>query len=101
MGSLFTNQIAIGSTTEVIRYLQKKNITIYCASLQNSNAYHLQDFTKPSALVVGAEESGLSEDWKQLDAKNIIIPIQGEIDSINESVAAAVLIFEAKRQRGV
>lgn len=101
VGCLFANQIAIGSTTEVIRYLQKKNITIYCASLQNSNAYHLQDFTKPSALVVGAEESGLSEDWKQLDVKNIIIPMQGEIDSINVSVAAAVLIFEAKRQRGI
>ena len=80
--------------------MQKNNVTVYCASLQNSNAYHLENFTKSSALVVGAEESGLSEDWKKIDAKNVIIPMQGKIDSINVSVAAAVLVFEAKRQRG-
>ena len=51
-------------------------------------------------MVVGAEESGLSEEWKKIDAKNVIIPMQGKIDSINVSVAAAVLVFEAKRQRG-
>ncbi len=100
VGCLFTNQIAIGSTSEVIHYLQKNNVTVYCASLQNSTAYHLENFTKSSALVVGAEESGLSEDWKKIDAKNVIIPMQGKIDSINVSVAAAVLVFEAKRQRG-
>tara|TARA_B100000214_G_scaffold371707_1_gene348579 strand:- start:5852 stop:6637 length:786 start_codon:yes stop_codon:yes gene_type:complete len=100
VGCLFTNQIAIGNTTEVIRYLQKNKITIYCASLQNSNAYYLENFTNSSALVVGAEESGLSEEWNKINARNVIIPMRGEIDSVNVSVAAAVLVFEAKKQRG-
>jgi TrmH family RNA methyltransferase len=54
----------------------------------------------PSALVVGTEATGLSEKWRSESYKNIIIPMQGVIDSMNVSVAAAILLFEAKRQRG-
>ena len=54
----------------------------------------------PTALVVGTEATGLSEKWRVESTKNIIIPMQGEIDSMNVSVAAAILLFEAKRQRG-
>ncbi len=100
VGGLFTNQIATGTTTEVIAYLKEKNINFYCATLQNSTFYHTQDYTKPTALVVGTEAIGLSEEWRKEATQNIIIPMQGEIDSMNVSVAAAILIFEAKRQRG-
>jgi TrmH family RNA methyltransferase len=100
VGCLFTNQIAIGSTEEVIDYLIKKNINFYSATLQNSTSYHTQNYTLPTALVVGTEASGLSELWRKKATQNIIIPMQGEIDSMNVSVAAAILIFEAKRQRG-
>ena len=51
------------------------------------------------ALVVGTEATGLSEKWRTESTKNIIIPMQGEIDSMNVSAAAAILLFEAKRQR--
>jgi TrmH family RNA methyltransferase len=51
-------------------------------------------------LVVGTEATGLTEEWRKEATQNIIIPMQGEIDSMNVSVAAAILIFEAKRQRG-
>ena len=101
VGCLFTNQIATGTTTEIISYLKTKNINFYCATLQNSTSYHTQDYTKPSALVVGTEASGLSQEWREAATQNIIIPMQGEIDSMNVSVAAAILIFEAKRQRGL
>lgn len=97
---MFTNQIATGTTTEIITYLKERNISIYCATLQNSTSYHTQDYTTPSALVVGTEANGLSEEWRVAATQNIIIPMQGEIDSMNVSVAAAILIFEAKRQRG-
>ena len=100
VGGLFTNQIATGTTEEIIVFLKEKKINIYCATLQNSSAYHTQDYTKPSALVVGTEATGLSELWRIEATQNIIIPMQGEIDSMNVSVAAAILIFEAKRQRG-
>ena len=100
VGCLFTNQIATGSTDEVIDYLIQKNINFYSATLQNSTSYHTQNYTLPTALVVGTEATGLSEHWRKKATQNIIIPMQGEIDSMNVSVAAAILIFEAKRQRG-
>ena len=100
VGCLFTNQIATGTTTEIIAFLKERQINIYCATLQNSTSYHTQDYTTPTALVVGTEATGLTEEWRNAATQNIIIPMQGEIDSMNVSVAAAILIFEAKRQRG-
>ncbi len=100
VGCLFTNQIATGTTSEIISFLKDQKINIYSATLQNSTGYHTQDYTSPTALVVGTEATGLSEAWRNAATQNIIIPMQGEIDSMNVSVAAAILIFEAKRQRG-
>lgn len=100
VGCVFTNQIATGSTNEVIDFLKENNINIYCAALQASVDYHTQDYTKPTAIVVGTEATGLSDEWLQHSTQNIIIPMQGQIDSMNVSVAAGILIFEAKRQRG-
>jgi TrmH family RNA methyltransferase len=100
VGCLFTNQIATGTTSEIIAFLKERKINFYCATLQNSTSYHTQDYTIPSALVVGTEATGLSQEWREAATQNIIIPMQGEIDSMNVSVAAAILIFEAKRQRG-
>lgn len=100
VGCLFTNQIATGSTTEIITFLKERKINFYCATLQNSNSYHLESYSAPTAIVVGTEDTGLTQEWRDAATQNIIIPMQGEIDSMNVSVAAAILIFEAKRQRG-
>ena len=100
VGCLFTNQIASGTSEEIIAFLKEKNINFYSATLQNSNAYHKVDYSTPTALVVGTEAIGLTKIWREESTQNIIIPMQGEIDSMNVSVAAAILIFEAKRQRG-
>ena len=100
IGCLFTNQIATGTTTEIISFLKEQKIAIYCATLQDDTCYHTQNYTIPTALVVGTEATGLSQEWRDSATKNVIIPMQGKIDSMNVSVSAAVLIFEAKRQRG-
>jgi len=100
VGCLFTNQVATGTTAEVIAFLKERNIRFYSATLQNSVSYHTQDYTLPTALVVGTEASGLTQQWREEASQNIIIPMHGQIDSMNVSVAAAILIFEAKRQRG-
>nr|WP_299033466.1 RNA methyltransferase [uncultured Tenacibaculum sp.] len=100
VGCVFTNQTGVGSSDEIIAFLQKHNIHIYSATLQNSNEYHKNDYTKATALVVGTEATGLTQIWRDEATQNINIPMQGEIDSINVSVAAAILTFEAKRQRG-
>jgi RNA methyltransferase, TrmH family len=99
VGCLFTNNIATGTTDEVIAFLKQRKINIYCATLQDSALYHEQDYKAGSALVVGTEATGLTQAWRDASTRNIIIPMQGEIDSMNVSVAAAILIFEAKRQR--
>ncbi|MDH3382108.1 MAG: RNA methyltransferase, partial [Flavobacteriaceae bacterium] len=60
---------------------------------------HTVDYTKSCAIVVGTEATGLSDAWLKNADQNIIIPMSGKIDSMNVSVSAAILIFEAKRQR--
>ncbi|MBE7647658.1 TrmH family RNA methyltransferase [Tenacibaculum finnmarkense] len=99
VGCLFTNQIGVGTSEEIIDFLQEKNINIYSATLQNSNEYHKNDYTQATALVVGTEATGLTQIWRDKATQNINIPMQGAIDSMNVSVAAAILTFEAKRQR--
>lgn len=100
VGGVFTNTVATGATTEIIKFLQQNNINIYGAILQCSISYDEQNFTEPTAIVVGTEHEGLSEEWRKSTTQNIIIPMSGSIDSMNVSVAAGILIFEAKRQRG-
>lgn len=100
IGCVFTNQIGVGTTEEIIHFLKEKEIKIYCAALTASKNYVDCDFKGSMAIVVGTEASGLTDTWLQSSDQNLIIPMQGEIDSMNVSVSAAILIFEAKRQRG-
>lgn len=100
VGCVFTNQIATGSTSEIISFLKNNNINIYCATLQLAVKYTTPDYTNSTAIIVGSEATGLTNAWRENATQNIIIPMQGEIDSMNVSVAAGILIFEAKRQRG-
>ncbi|HSM64135.1 MAG TPA: RNA methyltransferase, partial [Gillisia sp.] len=100
VGCVFTNKIALGTTSEIIDFLKEHDISMYAAALQASKNYSEIDFTKSSAIIVGAEATGLSKEWIDNSTQNIIIPMSGEIDSMNVSVAAGILIFEAKRQRG-
>lgn len=99
VGCVFTNQVATGTTSEIIDFLKSNNIGIYAAALQASKAYHKISFKESSAIVVGTEATGLNDEWLQNSTQNIIIPMHGVIDSMNVSVAAGILIFEAKRQR--
>lgn len=99
VGCLFTNQVATGSTFEIVAFLDDNNINYYCAALQASKNYTEVNFNSAAAIVVGTESTGLSDVWLENATQNIIIPMEGEIDSMNVSVAAAIIIFEAKRQR--
>lgn len=99
VGCVFTGTIATGSSSEIISFLKANNIAIFCAALTASIDYSKIDYKGPTAIVVGTEDSGLSDVWLQQSTQNIIIPMEGHIDSMNVSVSAAILIFEAKRQR--
>lgn len=99
LGGLFTNQIGIGTTSDIIHFLTQRCIKIYAAALTASTSYLNANFTGPTALVVGAEATGLTSEWLCHTNENLIIPMQGHVNSMNLSVSAAILIFEAKRQR--
>jgi TrmH family RNA methyltransferase len=99
VGCIFTNQIGTGTSEEIIDFLTAHKVPLYATTLQNSNEYHKEDYTKASAIVVGTEATGLTEIWREKAQQNINIPMQGQIDSMNVSVAAAIVLFEAKRQR--
>lgn len=100
VGCVFTKQIASATSEETIAWLKQHHIHIYCTYLKASKPYHETDFTKPCAIIMGTEATGLSDAWIKNSTANIIIPMQGKIDSMNVSNAAAVAVFEARRQRG-
>jgi TrmH family RNA methyltransferase len=100
LGCVFTKQIASATSEETIQWLKQNNIASYCTYLKASKPYNEVDYKGPSAIVMGTEATGLSEVWVKNAAANIIIPMQGKIDSMNVSTAAAVVVFEAMRQRG-
>ncbi len=100
IGCVFTNQVATGKTPEIIDWLKQQKIKIICATIaDDSVSCYIMDYTKPTAIVVGTEDKGLSQEWIDNADYNVIIPMRGQIDSMNVSVSAAILVFEAVRQR--
>lgn len=100
VGCIFTNQVASATSAETLSWLKKNNIVPYSTSLKASRTYHTVDYRGPSAIVMGTEATGLSDTWLTPEQNPIIIPMGGKIDSMNVSTAAAVIVFEARRQRG-
>ena len=102
VGCVFTTNIATGSTQDIIEFLRLKKIHSFAAALNEHSVNYTEiNFKEASAIIVGTESTGLSNDWLNNATKKIIIPMNGEIDSLNVSVSAAILIFEAKRQRNI
>lgn len=100
LGGLFTRQIALARGNETRDWLSAHGIRMYCTHLAASHPYHMADYKVPCAIVMGTESTGLSDEWVRHAHQNIIIPMKGVVDSMNVSTAAAVVIFEAWRQRG-
>jgi RNA methyltransferase, TrmH family len=98
LGTIFSNQVIVCSSAQALDWLKAKDINIYSALPAADKVYWEQDYTGPSAIVIGTEHEGLSEIWK-IDTIPVKIPMSGKIDSLNASVSAAVILFEAARQR--
>ena len=88
------------SIDECYESLRNKGFIIYASSISSEsiNLYDL-DFTKKSAIVLGNEHRGVSEEAANLADKKFLIPMHGMVQSLNVSVAAAVILYEALRQR--
>ncbi len=100
LGTVFSNSIAIVHKPEELKeFLKKKGISLYMATLQNANPYYKETYKHPTAIAVGAEDKGLSKEFRTLPGKPIYIPMKGDADSLNVSVSAAIMSYEALRQR--
>ena len=99
IGAIFTVPVAVASSEDTIKWLKDNNIKIYTAQLQDSEWYYDTDMKGGSAIVMGTEATGLTDVWRKAADAHIKIPMLGRLDSLNVSVSAAILLFEAVRQR--
>ena len=99
IGGIFTVPTAAAASEDTIKWLKDRNIKIYTAQLQDSRWYYDTDMTKGTAIVMGTEATGLTDAWRKAADAHIKIPMLGRLDSLNVSVSAAILMYEAVRQR--
>lgn len=99
IGGVFTTQLATCESEEAIDWLKAQGIKILTAQLQDSEWYYDTDMKCGTAIVIGTEATGLTDVWRDAADAHIKIPMLGRLDSLNASVSAAILLFEAVRQR--
>ena len=99
LGAVFSCPVVCCTTAEAIAFLKGKGIRILTAQLQDSKPYYGTDMTVGTALVMGSEALGLGDEWRKAADAHILIPMRGIVDSLNVSVSAAILLYEAVRQR--
>ena len=98
-GAIFTVPTVACTSAEAIAWLKDKGIRILTAQLQDSSLYYDCDMRPGTAIVMGTESTGLSQEWRRAADAHIRIPMLGAADSLNVSVSASILLFEAVRQR--
>lgn len=99
IGAIFSVPCVACSSEECINFLKAKGIHILTAQLQDSKLYYDTDMTQGTAIVMGTESTGLTQVWRKAADAHIRIPMLGQLDSLNVSVSAAILLYEAIRQR--
>ena len=99
LGTVFTVPVYTGKGEEVRLWLSNNGFKTYCTNLHLAHDYDKEDYTGSCAIVVGTEATGVTQEWIDFADQNVKIPMLGKIDSMNVSVASAVMLFEAKRQR--
>lgn len=99
LGALFSVPTVACTSQEAFDWLSAQGIAILTAQLQESKLYYDTDMVRPTAIVFGAEDTGLSPFWRERADAHIRIPMAGAMDSLNVSVSAAILAYEAVRQR--
>lgn len=102
MGSVYRVPfLYVDDLGEVIQKLYKKGVHTYAAHLQGSNYYDAFPFREPTAFLIGNEGNGLSKELADMAESYLKIPMEGQVESLNAAVAAALLMYETHRQRGL
>ena len=99
LGTVFAVPVVLASTREVIAWLQERGIAVVAARVDGSVDYSAADYRGAVAIALGSEARGLSEAWSGVARASVHIPMLGVADSLNVSATAAVLFYEALRQR--
>lgn len=99
MGTIFSKKVALASASQTRAWLRDHRIAIVAAWVDASTMYVDVDLTQPTAIVLGCESKGLSAQWAESDMIRVSLPMSGTADSLNVSTTAAVLVYEAWRQR--
>ena len=99
LGGIFSVPCVAVDSASAIAWLKARGIRILTAQLQDSVWYYDSDMRRGTAIVIGTESTGLTQQWRAAADEHIRIPMLGRLDSLNASVSAAILLFEAVRQR--
>ncbi|MCL5995535.1 MAG: RNA methyltransferase [Chloroflexi bacterium] len=99
-GALFSVPVAEATSADTLAWLRAHGIKTLAATPQATTLYTEVDLRQPVAIAVGAEKPGLSRAWLQQADIAVQIPMMGRVNSLNVSIAAALLIYEAVKQRG-
>lgn len=100
VGCIFTMPVVTTTAEDTIDWLRSQKIRIFGTALTATRYYHETDLRHAAAIIMGTEATGLSNTWLEQADELIKIPMMGKIDSMNVSVSAAIIVFEAIRQRG-
>jgi TrmH family RNA methyltransferase len=98
-GTIFSLPIAAAPTDEVIGWLRARSISIVATLVDAETLYTDTDLTGGVAIAFGSEADGLTAGWRAADIATVRLPMRGIADSLNVSVSAAVVLYEARRQR--
>lgn len=99
-GTIFSVPLAAADTSAVLTWLREQAIRTIATRVGAPTTYTDADLTNPVAIAVGAETDGLTDAWSGPDVRAVSLPMLGIADSLNVSVTAAILVYEARRQRG-
>ena len=99
IGGVFSVPVAVCNSQDCIAFLKEHKIRILTAQLQDSYDYYDYNMQEATAIVMGTESTGLTQQWRVAADAHIRIPMLGRLDSLNVSVSAAILMYEAVRQR--
>ena len=99
LGAIFTMPVAAASLAETKAFLKEQQLKAFAARVDGAIDYTAADYRSLCAIILGSEAEGLSNAWQTNDVQAIRLPMLGQVDSLNVSVTAAVLFYEALRQR--
>ena len=98
-GVVFQMPLISGTTPEIQDWLSAREFSVFTAMLENASSFYDSDLTGKVALVLGNEAKGLAESWSAKGYSPVKLPMRGQADSLNVSVTASVMMYEAMRQR--